>query len=74
MKIPAKSRLLRSDALFSENIVKHRRHVCLVLVASDEEGLHDVDGQVDHDQEGEGVAAPHQLLVLDGVTAPPADV
>ena len=39
----------------------------LVVIAPDEQGLHDVDGQVGHDQEGDGVPALHLSLSSDSV-------
>ena len=46
----------------------------LIIVTPDQESLHHVHRQVAHNQEGEGVAALHQSLVMDRVGASPQAV
>ena len=46
----------------------------LVIVTPDQEGLHDVHGQVPHDQEGDRVPSLHQSLVMNRVRASPEAV
>ena len=48
--------------------------VFLVVVAPDEEGLHDVDGQVGHDEEGDCVPPSHLPLSSRRVGAAPQPV
>ena len=46
----------------------------LIIVTPDQESLHDVHGQVPHNQEGDGIPSLHQSLVMNRVGASPQAV